>query len=248
MRHISCFAGLAVLVTMATMPLAGASEGAYWTYEGEEGPEHWGELSEEFDICSRGLNQSPIDLVADIHTDLPELIFDYTNPGNLVEVNTGHAIQDKVNPGNFLVFVDSRYELKQFHFHSPSEHLVNGEAFPMEVHFVHQDENGRYAVVGLIFEEGERNEMMDKLPSFRAERGEDPYADLVDYNEFITDRSDYFLYNGSLTTPPCAEGVQWIVLKQPIIVSPEQIQHYHDLLGFDNNRPIQPHNSRLVLD
>jgi carbonic anhydrase len=248
MRHISCFAGLAVLVTMAAMPFAWASEGTHWTYEGEEGPEHWGELSEEFDICAKGKNQSPIDLVAEIHTDLPELIFDYTKPGNLVETNTGHAIQDTVNPDNFLVFGDERYELKQFHFHSPSEHLVNGEAFPMEAHFVHQDQNGRYAVVGLMFEEGERNEMMDNLPSFRVARGEDPYADPVDPNELIPGRTDYFLYNGSLTTPPCTEGVQWIVLKQPIIASPEQIQHYHDLLGFDNNRPIQPHNSRLVLD
>jgi len=248
MRHFLQIGGCALLVTMTVAPFAWASEGAHWTYEGEEGPEHWGELSEEFDMCSRGLNQSPIDLVADIDADLPELILEYTNPGNLVETNTGHAIQEKVNPGNFLVFVDKRYELKQFHFHSPSEHLVDGEAFPMEVHFVHQDQNGRYVVLGLIFEEGERNELMDNLPSFRAERGEDPHGDPVDYNELITDRTNYFLYNGSLTTPPCSEGVQWIVLKEPIIVSPEQIQHYHDLLGFDNNRPIQPHNSRLVLD
>jgi len=248
MRQILGFFCCAALFVVATVPSVWASEKTHWTYEGEEGPQHWGKLSEEFDICAKGKNQSPIDLVAEIHTDLPELVLDYTNPGNLVEVNTGHAIQENVNPGNFLIFVDERYELKQFHFHSPSEHLVNGEVFPMEVHFVHQDQNGRYAVVGLMFDEGERNEMMDDLPSFRVARGEDPYADPVDFNELITDRSNYFLYNGSLTTPPCSEGVQWIVLKQPLIASPEQIQHYHDLLGFDNNRPIQPHNSRLVLD
>ena len=118
----------------------------------------------------------------------------------------------------------------------------------MEVHLVHQTEGGDYAVVGLLFEEGEKNELMDRLPSFRQERGEDPYGDPFDYNELVTDRGEYFLYNGSLTTPPCTEGVQWIVIKKPIIASPEQIQHYHDLLGFDNNRPIQPHNARVVLD
>jgi len=248
MRHMSWIGCCAALVTMAAVPPARASEGAHWTYEGEEGPEHWGELAAEFDMCSKGRNQSPIDLVAHLSPELPELVFEYTKPGNLDEINTGHAIREVVTPGNIIVFHDERYELKQFHFHSPSEHRVNGEAFPMEVHFVHQDQKGNYAVVGLLFEEGETNDLLNELPSFRAERGEDPGGDPVDFNELITDRTDYFLYNGSLTTPPCTEGVQWIVLKQPVIASPEQIQHYHDLVGFDNNRPIQPHNSRLVVD
>lgn len=233
----------AILVTVTI-----AGEGQHWTYEGDEGPEHWGELSAEFELCAEGKNQSPIDLVADIHSDLPELVFEYTKPGNLEEINTGHAIQENVKPGNFVVFMGERFELKQFHFHSPSEHTVDGESFPMEAHFVHQDGDGDYAVVGLMIQEGETNEIMDQLPSIRAERGEDPDSDPIKYNEFIPGRHGYFLYNGSLTTPPCSEGVQWIVLKQPIIASPEQIQHYRDLLGFDNNRPVQPHNSRIILD
>jgi len=248
MRHMSWIGCCAALVTMAAVPPARASEGAHWTYEGEEGPEHWGELAEEFDMCSKGRNQSPIDLAPDIHADLPELIFDYTNPGNLVEVNTGHAIQENVRPGNYILIKDDRFELKQFHFHSPSEHLVNGKAYSMETHWVHQNKKGDYVVVGLLFQEGEFNDLLNQLPSFRAARGEDPFADPVDINELVKGRSDYFLYNGSLTTPPCTEGVKWIVLKQPVIASPEQIQHYHDLLGFDNNRPIQPLNSRLILD
>jgi len=224
------------------------AEDTHWDYEGEMGPEYWGELVAEFDMCAKGRNQSPIDLMADIHADLEELVFQYANPGHLEEVNTGHAIQENVKPGNFLVFYGDRYELKQFHFHSPSEHTVAGESFPMEVHLVHQNAAGDHAVVGLLFQVGEFNKYLDQLPSFRVARGEDPHGDPVDYNEFIGNRTDYFVYNGSLTTPPCSEGVQWIVLKEPIIASPEQIQHYYKLLGFDNNRPIQPHNSRLVLD
>ncbi len=118
----------------------------------------------------------------------------------------------------------------------------------MEIHLVHQNVNGSYVVVGFFVTEGPPNEVMDRLPSFRAERGETPYTDPVDFNELIVDRENYFYYNGSLTTPPCTEGVTWIVLQAPVFASAEQMNHYYDLLGFDNNRPLQPKNSRLVLD
>lgn len=231
-------------------PLACIAEGEdpHWEYKGEHGPEHWSELAEQFSTCSEGKNQSPVNLVADLSAELPELVFDYAQGGSLQEINTGHAIQEGVNPGNYIHLLEERFELKQFHFHSPSEHTVDGNYFPMEVHFVHRNEVGDFVVVGLMFAEGEHNEIMDQLPSFRAERGEAPRDEKVDFNELVEDRGDYFLYNGSLTTPPCTEGVQWIVIKQPIIASPEQIQHYHDLLGFDNNRPIQSHNSRIILE
>lgn len=238
--------------TLATLiwPLAvHSSDGTpHWDYEGAEGPEHWGALADEFDMCSRGRNQSPIDLVADIDTALPEVNFEYAQAGQLVEVNTGHAIQENVKPGNHVSFRGHRFELQQFHFHSPSEHTMGGEHYPMEVHLVHKNEAGELLVVGVLFKEGERNKLMDQLPSFRAARGEDPGADAVDYNDLFPARDRYFLYNGSLTTPPCSEGVRWVVMQQPVTASPDQIQHYHDLLGFDNNRPIQPRNARIVLD
>jgi carbonic anhydrase len=239
---------LIVTLTLVPLVLNASSEEPHWDYAGPGGPEYWGDLAEAYDICRRGKNQSPIDLVAVLGADLPELIFKYTQPGSLIEKNTGHAIQESVKPGNHILVAGKKFELRQFHFHSPSEHTVNGNYFPMEVHFVHQNEEGEYAVVGLMFEEGDHNEFMDQLPSFRAERGEEPLVEPFDYNRLITDRANYYLYNGSLTTPPCTEGVKWIVLKQPIIASPEQIQHYHDLLGFDNNRPVQPHNARIILD
>jgi carbonic anhydrase len=144
--------------------------------------------------------------------------------------------------------LDKRYELKQFHFHSPSEHTVNGQHYPMEVHLVHQNEAGELLVVGLLFEEGGHNDKMDQLPSFRAARGDDSQSTPFDYNDLVLEREKYFLYNGSLTTPPCTEGVSWVVMQQPITASTEQLQHYHDLLGFDNNRTLQPRNARVVLE
>ena len=239
------FIGLAF--SIFTTCILAASDEVHWDYEGEEGPEHWGELDEAFSACERGKNQSPIDLVGILDAELPILDFDYQNTGKLIEKNTGHAIQENVQPGNHVRLKDKSYELKQFHFHSPSEHTVNGEYFPMEVHFVHQNQKGELLVVGLMFVEGKRNALMDQLPSFRAERGEDPFYEGVDYNELVTGRQEYFYYNGSLTTPPCSEGVSWIVMQRPIEVSEDQIQHYRDLLGFTNNRPIQPINARVVL-
>jgi carbonic anhydrase len=241
---------LVLLILLSGTPFAGMAEGEepHWQYEDQLGPEHWGELAEQFSVCSEGKNQSPIDLVGDLPADLPELNFKYMVRGGLIEVNTGHAIQENVRPGNTIEFLEEQFELKQFHFHSPSEHTIKGEHFPMEVHFVHQNEDGKLLVVGLMFEAGEHNEAMNQLPSFRAKRGESPSTEPVNFNEMVAGRGDYFLYNGSLTTPPCSEGVQWIVIKQPIIASPEQLQHFQDLLGFANNRPIQTHNSRIILE
>jgi carbonic anhydrase len=245
MKKIASF-----VLVLCIWPISLVASGGetHWDYSGEVGPQYWGGLSEEFDICERGKNQSPINLMAVFHTDLPELRFDYKTLGDLAEVNTGHAIQENVTPGNFIVIKGVQFELKQFHFHSPSEHTVNGNKSPMEVHMVHQNDDGEYLVVGLMFEEGESNALMNELPSFRAMRGEDPATSSVDYNELILERTSYFLYNGSLTTPPCTEGVIWIIMKEPVIASPEQIQHYHDLLGFDNNRPVQPQNARIIVD
>ena len=165
-------------------------------------------------MCSKGRNQSPIDLVADAKADLRSMVFDYNNPGRLKEVNTGHSIQENVNPGNYVSFGGARYELKQFHFHSPSEHTFDGELRPAEVHFVHQNEDGGLMVLGLFLEEGEQNEVLDELPMFRKKRGLQPAEEPLDYNDLVLDRNDYFLYNGSLTTPPCSEGVRWVVFKQ----------------------------------
>jgi carbonic anhydrase len=241
---------LAVMAAMILLPagIATAGAGSHWAYDGKQGPEHWGELSEEYAACAAGRNQSPIDLVADVDADLPALSFDYDRPGIIEELDTGHSIQENARPGNYLTFLGERFELKQLHFHSPSEHRVGGKSFPMEFHLVHTNEAGKIAVVGLLFSEGDMNPLLEKLPAFRAARGAGAPAVPLDFDEVVSERERYFVYNGSLTTPPCSEGVTWIVVKQPVEASGEQIKLLHDMVGSDTNRPIQPHNARIVLD
>ena len=198
-------------------------------------------------MCSQGRNQSPIDLTGAVNADLEELNFDYPNRGLVGEVNNGHTIQENLKPGNFATIQGRQYEAKQFHFHSPSEHRIDGESFPLEIHMVHTNPVGQLAVIGFMFVEGEENSMLNQLNGFRP-AGMDQYKGPIDYNKLITSRGEYYTYNGSLTTPPCSEGVLWVVLKNPITASREQIDRFHDEMGADTNRPIQPRNARTILE
>ena len=242
---------LAAFTLLAPMLLLASGQAAEWSYEGEEGPEHWAELSVDYHMCRDGSNQSPIDLQGSVHADLEELVFEYFSPPNR-ETNNGHTIQLDVPPGSFLRVParDRTFELKQFHFHSPSEHTVNGKSFAMEVHFVHTDENGALAVVGVLFEEGEEHSVLNTLWSFMPEHaGESvPLSIGVEETGLLPPTSDYYYYSGSLTTPPCSEGVSWVVLKTPIEASAEQIARFKERVGPTTNRPVQPRNARMILD
>jgi carbonic anhydrase len=229
-----------------------AEEGAaHWSYEGEEGPEHWGELADNYRMCTEGRNQSPIDLVSDVRAELPELEFEYYSTP-LREINNGHTIQQNVEPGSFfrIPVRGVEFELKQFHFHSPSEHSVNGRFYAMEMHFVHADEHGELAVVGVMIEEGEEHPVLKQLWSFMPENpgdtSEQPIG--IEETDLLPPTRRYYVYGGSLTTPPCSEGVKWIVLKTPIEASAEQIETFKSRVGPTTNRPVQPTNARLILD
>jgi carbonic anhydrase len=243
---------LGSLVSLFVFQPSMASEAApHWTYEGEEGPEHWGELAEEYRMCAEGKNQSPIDLVADVHTELPELEFEYYST-TVDEINNGHTIQQNIKPGSFLRIPGRGVvsELKQFHFHSPSEHRVNGHSYAMEMHFVHADEDGSLTVVGVLVEEGEEHPVLKKLWAFMPENVGDTNVKPIGIEDtnLLPPTRDYFIYGGSLTTPPCSEGVKWVVLKTPVEVSAEQIAIFKERVGPATNRPVQPHNARLILD
>ncbi len=227
------------------------AESSHWSYEGDEGPTHWGDISEVYHVCKEGRNQSPIDLKDGVHANLPELVFDYYSLPNRI-VNNGHTIQLDIEPGSYLNIPsqNKQYALMQFHFHSPSEHTVDGRSFAMEMHFVHADKAGALAVVGVLVEEGEENPILKKLrhfvPTHAGESSEPPEG--IEETNLIPPSHDYFYYSGSLTTPPCSEGVSWMILKNPLNASAEQIANFKTLLGPVSNRPVQPQNSRMILD
>lgn len=243
---------LSGLVFCLASPLLIAGErGTHWSYEGDDGPGHWGELSSDFLMCSEGWNQSPIDLEAVVDADLPELEFEYYST-NIDELNNGHSIQQNVAPGSFLRIPERNvsFELKQFHFHSPSEHTISGAHFAMEIHFVHADKQGRLAVVGILVKEGKEHAVLKQLWAFMPQNPGETRSEPIGIEEtaLLPPTREYYAYSGSLTTPPCTEGVKWLVLKSPIEASAEQIATFKERIGPASNRPVQPHNARVILD
>jgi carbonic anhydrase len=226
--------------------------GVHWGYKGDTGPEHWGDLSEEFLMCKIGKNQSPIDLrVMDAYdTNLPPLIFSYQSK-TTSEINNGHSIQVNIEPGSFLQIDGKRFELKQFHFHTPSENKINGKFFPLEAHFVHVSKEGEIAVVAVMFEHGNANKALETFWNGMPLTAGDVH-DIMMPTEVIkellpSDNREYYRFNGSLTTPPCSEGVRWFVMKKPLQVSEKQVARFESVMHDHNNRPVQPINARVIL-
>ena len=217
-------------------------EKASWTYEGESGPAAWGSLSEEFGACSAGVEQSPIDIVvADAQMEaIPALEFTYGD-ATLDVVDSGHGFTATPSGEHMLKVGDDMFNLLQFHAHTPSEHVINGESFPMDVHFVHINEAGELAVVGVMISSGEANASYDAY--LAGAKGED--AEAIALMSLLPSDLSYFAYPGSLTTPPCSEGVRWHVLKEAITLSPEQIEFIASAHG-NTSRPVQPLGERMV--
>lgn len=246
-----CFISTGLLLCLS-LPLSAAEKGTTgWSYEGISGPEHWGELSPDFLVCSEGWNQSPINLVNDVNADLPELVFEYYS-SNVDEINNGHSIQQNMQPGSFLRIPERgiAVELKQFHFHSPSEHTINGKHYAMEIHFVHTDKNDELLVLGVMIDEGEEHPELNKLWAFMPENPGETRKEAVGIEEtnLLPPTREFYSYSGSLTTPPCTEGVKWLVLKTPIQASAKQISTFQDRVGPATNRPVQPIHARIILD
>lgn len=239
------------MLCLASPLLAGEQGAPHWSYEGEEGPDHWGELSADFLICSEGWNQSPINLVDDLNANLPVLEFEYYST-TIDEINNGHTIQQNIKPGSYVRIPERNlsYELKQFHFHSPSEHTVDGKHFAMEIHFVHTDKDGELAVVGVMIDEGEEHPVLSQLWAFMPENPGDTSQKPIGIEEtdLLPPAREYYAYSGSLTTPPCTEGVRWVVLKTPVQASAEQIAAFKNRMGPATNRPVQPIHARMILD
>ena len=221
--------------------------GAHWGYKGDMGPDRWTSLKPEFSACA-GKNQSPIDVSGTIDAKLKPVRFSYKAGGHEV-VNNGHTIQVNIEDGSSIVVDGIQFNLKQFHFHSPSENHISGKSYPLEAHLVHADKDGNLAVVAVVFNEGKANATVAAAWSRMSKaEGTSELATNVSAAGLLPKSHDYYRYNGSLTTPPCSEGVRWIVMKKPMTVSKDQLDAFQTTLGFANNRPIQPANARPVLE
>jgi carbonic anhydrase len=239
---------LALLFLCLAATPVGASDPVHWGYDGDVGPEYWGVLSPEFAACAEGREQSPVDIPATAPVNPPQLRFDY-QPSALNIVNNGHSIQVNYEPGSTLEAGGVVYELVQFHLHGLSEHTLNGAYTDMELHLVHKDADGRIAVVAVMIEGGAHNPAYQSvLANMPVEEG-DPLTvpdTTADASQVLPAEQSYYRYNGSLTTPPCTEGVAWFVLATPVELSTAQIAAFRGL--YDHNyRPVQPLYERTFL-
>jgi carbonic anhydrase len=244
--------------TKATATPAATAADPLWHYEGEEGPAHWGTLSAKFASCQSGRAQSPIDIVAParrvtsdaIVLKLPPTSLRIVHHDHVADaVNNGHTIQVNYSEGDTLTVGGRAYQLVQYHFHAPSEHTVNGEQFPMEMHLVHTSADGQLAVIGVLIVEGAHNAAFDPIwAHLPVTKGVENHLEhvKVDVDALLPTARTTYRYDGSLTTPPCSEGVKWFVMTTPIALSKAQIGAFTALFH-GNNRPVQPLNGRPVL-
>ena len=221
----------------------------HWTYSGEEGPNHWGDLKPEYAPCKNGYTQSPIDIGTVYNTKLTPLKLTYLQTSINI-INNGHTIQQNCSPGSSAIIYGQKYDLIQFHFHTPSEHTVNGKHYPLEMHLVHKNKNGAIAVIGVFFKYGKPNKALQEIISNIPKEVDKPVENKmskINIEELIPGKRKYYHYFGSLTTPPCSEEVNWNIYTTPVQASKEQIQKLHEIMG-DNARPVQPLHNRFVLE
>ena len=219
---------------------------ALWGYEGDRGPVRWGSLDAEFSACADGTEQSPLNLVGGGAGDFPAIEFDYGLRLATV-VNTGHTIQVNVDRGSGIILDGIRYELLQFHFHHASEHTVAGRQLRMELHLVHRSERGALAVVGVLLDEGHPNETLAPIWERFPRQAESAAAlpESVQVAELLPEPRTAWRYRGSLTTPPCTEGVSWIVMTELVTLSAARIAAFGALYP-RNYRPVQPLGRRVL--
>jgi carbonic anhydrase len=221
-------------------------EPPHWSYAGKDGPQEWHRLNPEFAKCGIGIRQSPIDIRDTLAVKMEPIRFDY-RPSAFQVIDNGHTVQVNVAPGNFIEAAGRRYALRQFHFHRPSEERVSGRQFDMDVHLVHEDEQGRWAVVAVLLEQGTAHPLVqavwNNLPLEKHEA--QPGSGELDLQQLLPPERGYYMYMGSFTTPPCSEGVLWLVLKQAVPLSNEQVAIFERLYPM-NARPVQPSGGRLI--
>jgi len=225
---------------------AAPKHGTVWSYEGETGPANWSKINVDWGKCGTGNRQSPIDIRDGIKVNLEQIGFDY-HPSSFSEVNNGHTISVTVGGGNFITVGNQTYELQEFHFHRPSEERVNGKGTEMVIHMVHRSAEGKVAIVAVLLERGQPHRLMqtvwDNLPLEKFETVSPSVV--LDPLDALPEKREYFTYMGSLSEPPCTEGVLWLVFKQPRQASPAQMALFSRLYPL-NARPVQSTGGRMI--
>jgi len=232
----------------STLAKADANK-VHWSYEGKAGPENWGKLNPEFATCDSGRNQSPINIEDTMHASLKPLRGIQNFPAKDI-FNNGHTVQVNFKEGNMLVLDSMAYQMKQVHFHAPSENTIHDKSYPLEAHFVHADSKGNLTVIGVMFKEGKANPGLASLWSQMPNEISEPVAlkNRMTASELIPQNRSYYRFSGSLTTPPCSEGVRWLLLKTPMTASKAQIEAFEHAIHHHNNRPIQALNGRVIVE
>lgn len=244
MKTKICLLSLSLLLSATPAAFAHNSD---WSYEA---PAEWGNLKSDYHTCNNGASQSPVDISQTVKGQLPPLTLSYLAKQKSI-VNNGHTVQINVQDGDKITIDGEAFTLRQFHFHTPGEHRISGKIYPLEAHFVHTSEEGHLAVVAVMFEAGAENtalrEILAEIPD-----GIDNEVRLQQPLSLATlmpaDKS-YYRFSGSLTTPPCTEGVRWLVLKHPVTASESQLKDLASVLGeHGNSRPTQPLNARVIIE
>jgi carbonic anhydrase len=239
-------AAKAAYVASQPPPPPPPANGTFWTYEGEFGPANWSKINAGWNKCNGGTRQSPIDIRDGIKVDLEQIAFDY-RPSGFSVTDNGHTVQVQLGTGNFLSVAGRTYELQQLHFHRPAEERVNGKTYEMGIHLVHKDIEGRTAILALMLQRGRAQPAVQTVWNNLPLEKRDTFTPSIvfDPNDLLPERRDYYTYMGSLSEPPCSEGVLWLVMKEPLQASAEQMALFSRLYPL-NARPVQTAGGRMI--
>lgn len=237
---------LAISLMVGAAGVHASEKATHWEYKGKAGATHWGELQPEFVSCKLGKEQSPIDIHGAKKGKLTPIDFQYET-GTADVVNNGHTVQIDVTKGGAIKLHDDEFKLLQFHFHTPSEEKINGKGYPLVAHMVHKNAAGELAVVAVLFKLGKENAALQPVfAHMPAKAGEHMAIEGgIDPASILPEQRGYYAFKGSLTTPPCSEGVQWQVMKTPAEISPKQLAAFRKLYRM-NARPVQAFNGRVI--
>lgn len=257
MQHGRCLSLIITLLSLVPLychaGLGNNPEGVMWTYEGVNGPEHWSELSKQYFLCRRGKQQSPININSHKTKSNKHKVEFHYHKAPIKIINTAYTLKliyEHHHPEEYLVYDGQRYDLDNIHIHQPSEHMLDGRGFPLEIHFVHKNEKtNQYLALAVFIKKGPTNTFLRKEFASAPKQSEKIRVNKhfqLNPAKLLPKSTSHYSFIGSFTTPPCTEGVRWVVMRTPGYASQDQINFYQKNISTYNNRPIQPVNHRRI--